>query len=225
MYPPPTFSLCYATRRPDCIRPKIEEWRIRATGEDNIEVFLCVDAEDDDSLAVASGVKDVLLLSQPDKPYTCVKAWNLAALQAKGDIIIAVDDDHEPPPAWDYLLEFCAKGEWWKEPRVVLVDDIISNGTLATLPIITKAWHDKVGYLLNPEYESMYMDTELTHHSKLLGMRIDAIELKFPHKHHTRGDRPKDDVDEKHSSAARVEQGRLVFERRLAQGFPLAARL
>ena len=44
----------------------------------------------------------------------------------------------------------------------VLVHDVI-EGRIATLPIVDRAWYDRHGYVLYPEYLHMFCDDDLTH--------------------------------------------------------------
>ncbi len=224
MTTPPIFSICYASKRPDVIKRKVNEWLTRASYPDAVEVIVCVDEDDGASFKVASAIKGVAVVKQTDKPYDCVKAFNLAAAHSTGDIIMGLDDDQEPCPAWDHLIQFSHPGDWWLNPHVIAPRDGVVSERCG-MPIVTRAWYNMVGgHLFYPEYRSMYADSDLTEQGKVLGMWLPVDNTTIKHQHHTQGKRTKDAVDELHCGAERCEHGRLIFERRRAEGFPLVTR-
>lgn len=206
---PPTFSLCYATRRPQCVKTVLDAWMTRADKPEAIEIIVAHDADQqppEDSRA--------RFVVQRQTPYNCVRAWNLAAQESRGDILVAVSDDFMPPWHWDTaILHASPIGV-----EVIRVSDGGRSG-LCTLPVVWRNWYRSRGFLFYPEYESMFCDTELTAHADQLGRLGDAPGLLFEHLHPTFNTRAADDVDRAHSSNERFRRGQQVFLRRLLDGF------
>lgn len=148
-----------------------------------------------------------------------VQAANVAAQKSKGDILIYLSDDFKCPDNWGQLVlkEF----EGVTEPRLIKVDDCLQPFHVAvlTIPIMNRALYEKLGYFWHPEYKSMFVDEDLYWTAKKLGALKMCPHLKFPHEHVSIG---KADNDETYKrSAANWEQGKAVFARRKAAGFPI----
>lgn len=218
------FSLCYATRRSWTISHVVGEWLKNAVSPESVEVVICVDSDDLLSVKKAQTViesrKDCSLVIQEKSPFNCVKAWNLAATQSKGEVLIMISDDFVPPKNWDKdLLDL--KPGWTQGEFVVRVNDC-NNSTQDkpfTLPILTRSRYERFGYVFWPEYESMFSDTEFGERAEIDGVVINAKTLLFEHMHHTCLKRNEDDVDRQHSSDERWARGKAVYTRRKMSAF------
>lgn len=148
-----------------------------------------------------------------------VEATNNAAKEAKGDILLYLSDDFKCPDNWGQLIlkEF----EGVTEPMLLKVDDCLQkfNVPVLTIPIMNRALYEKLGYFWHPEYKSMFCDEDLFWTAKKLGALKLAEHLKFPHEHVSTGKAENDDTYRR--SAANWEQGKAVFAKRKAAGFPL----
>lgn len=216
----PTFSLVYASRRPNVFIRTINQWHSQAADKSQLEWILCLDSDDAASLSLIPAVPEFVRLGvQSDLPSDCVKAWNFAASMATGRVLIAVSDDFVAPPRWDQQLLEVGLGRWIDQEAVIQVDDG-QAARLVTLPIVTRRRYDRYGYLFHPSYQSMYADDELTAVAVRDGILFGAPEVLFQHRHWNSGGRTKDHVDAAHSSAERMLQGRRTFEARRAAGFP-----
>ena len=215
----PTFSLCYTSRRPHAIVPVVNEWRTKAEDWSDVEVIITIDSDDPNGLAAANKVQGAKVIVQDRLPGNCVKGWNLAAYHSTGQVLIAISDDFDPPNGWDSGLKSLDPKDWMFSPRVVLVNDSYIQD-LCTLPIVTRAWYSRFGYLFYPAYESIYCDTELTYQAKKDKCLLRAMHLVFVHCHPDNQMRHRDKVDLAHSSKERYRSGKAIFDARKKKHFP-----
>lgn len=148
-----------------------------------------------------------------------VDATNNAAKRASGNILIYLSDDFDCTNEWDKLIE--KEFEGVTKPMILKVDDCLQKFDVAvlTIPIMNRAMYEKLGYFWHPEYKSMFVDEDLYWTAKKLGALKLAPHLKFPHNHYSIGKAPADDTYRR--SEANWNQGKAVFARRKAAGFPL----
>lgn len=226
------FSLLYTTRRPQHIRAVIERWFSSARFPEDVEMIICVDADDEDGRKEAEVAchelreqsRNVRYVVQAELPGNCVKGWNRAAEFAEGHALIAISDDFFPPNHWDsQLMDLPVIGsQWLHGDYAVLVSDGLYN-SICTLGIITRARYLRFGYFWYPYYESMFCDDDLTERAIIDEALIDARHLRFQHQHIDNGKREKDAVDAVHASDDRAATGRLLHGLRKARAFPIDA--
>lgn len=217
----PSFSLCLATARPDLAATVVSRWE-RAAWDTDIEFIVCVDeaqASETGYLQYMPEGKYTKLIIQRKAPFNCVHAWNTAAAASRGKVLILISDDFYPPYGWDVSLKSLKGGEWMNEEKVVLVSDGPHDSEVCTLPILTRARYKKIGYALYPQYESMFSDTDLTHHAEYVNVLLRAKHLVFRHGHPDGSGRNRDDVDLKHASIERYDRGQRLFNLRARCGF------
>ncbi len=218
------FSLCYATRRSWYIGPAVNEWLKTAANPESVEIVVCVDSEDILSVKKAKDISDsnknVSLVIQDAPPFNSVKAWNLAAKNTKGQVLIMISDDFVPPKNWDKDLLSVKEG-WAQGEYVVRVNDCNNSAQDKpfTLPILTRSRYQRFGYVFWYEYESMFSDTEFGELAEMDGIVINAKTLLFEHIHHSCYKRGEDDVDRQHSCRERWDRGEAIYKRRKKCGF------
>lgn len=228
-------SLLYTSCRPGRVDETLMRWHrmISQGGVVNVEFILSHDYRDvktkEAMESCADRYFDTILcinavLEVPPGPRSCVRGWNRCAEMARGDILICISDDFYPPEDWDEKIMNCADAGWWNEDHAVMVSDGCTpqGALLMTLPIITRERYRKLGYVLHPDYLSMYCDNEAAEHAINDGAFIDARGLLFEHRHFVNAKRQHDGFDDRHSSAERMECGRRIFEARRSLGFPKA---
>jgi len=223
--PPPTYSLCYTSRRPASIAARVRQWRERAARPDDLEVVIAVDADDSASAAAARTVPGARVIEQTVAPFNCVRGWNAAAAAACGRVLVAMADDIEPPPQWDEALRQLSPGWMDRETVVLTADDLYK--TECHLGIVSRPRYERLGYLFFPGYESMYCDVDMAEHARRDGVLLDARrELCFQHHHVANRRRAADAVDAVHSSPSRYQNGAALIQRRRNEGFatPTATR-
>lgn len=148
-----------------------------------------------------------------------VEATNKAAKMAKGNILIYLSDDFKCPDNWIELIlkEF----EGVTKPMLLKVHDCLQgfDVPVLTIPIMNRALYERLGYFWHPEYKSMFVDEDLYWTARKLGALKFAPHLKFPHEHVSIGMAQDDETYRR--SAANWEQGKAVFAKRKAAGFPV----
>lgn len=148
-----------------------------------------------------------------------VEATNYVAKEAKGDILVYLSDDFKAPDNWGQLIlkEF----EGATGPRLIKIDDCLQkfDVPVLTCPIMNRALYERLGYFWYPEYKSMHVDVDLYETVKRLGALKFCPHLKFPHEHVSIGKAPMDETYRR--SSANWDQGKAVFAKRKAAGFPV----
>lgn len=148
-----------------------------------------------------------------------VEATNRAAKEAKGDILIYLSDDFDCPENWGPLVlkEF----EGVEGPCLLKVDDCLQpfHVPVLTIPIMNRALYERLGYFWHPEYKSMFVDEHLYQVCKKHNWLKLAPHLKFPHNHVSIGKAQDDETYRR--SAANWEQGKALFAKHKAMGFPI----
>lgn len=143
---------------------------------------------------------------------SAVDAFNRAAEAATGDLFVCISDDMECFEAWDTALMTATAN---KENFLLKTDDGLQP-TLVTLPIMDRKYYESFGYVYNPAYAHMWVDTELTAVALMTGRYL-KCNLKFPHAHYTT-DRSKYDEINRRNDATWL-QGETLFYQRLQNNF------
>lgn len=215
------FSLIHPSRnRPEMAEQALMEWTNKLSGENPYEYLLSIDDDERDKDAYSEVARRFggRLIVHDNRSY--VEAVNHAARLCDGDFLIVVSDDFGCPERWDVsLVEVAAD----RKDVAILVHDAV-DGRIMTLPIVGRAFYERLGYVFYPEYSSLFCDDELTEVAKLTGSLVDATHLVFPHRHHSVGQTPFDKTYERQDSNRAWWEGWRLFEKRKAVGFGLRAR-
>jgi hypothetical protein len=150
---------------------------------------------------------------------------NYAAKISHGKILILVADDFFSAPHWDTNILNLLNGKLdqevviWPDTGIPSFDD-----HFISLPILTRAYYERIGYLFWPEYTSFYADADFTGMAK--ANKVEVINargvLKFKH---VRGGLDQSfpfhsDPAYKKNGGEVGEAGGKLFGRRQAAGFP-----
>lgn len=148
-----------------------------------------------------------------------VEATNIAAKKSSGDILLYLSDDFKCFDNWGLAVLKEFEGE--SRPLLLKVDDCLQKFTVPvlTIPIMNRALYERLGYFWHPEYKSMFCDEQLYWVTHKLGAIKMCPHLKFPHEHPANGKAPDDETYRR--SAANWEQGKAVFAKHKALGFPI----
>jgi hypothetical protein len=106
-------------------------------------------------------------------------------------------------------------------PLLLKVDDCLQKFEVPvlTIPMMNRKLYEKLGYFWHPEYKSMFVDCDLFETVKKMGALKNAKHLKFEHQHVSVGKAPDDETYR--NSAKNWEQGKALFAKRKAMGFPV----
>lgn len=144
-----------------------------------------------------------------------VAAWNAACEHPEAkdcQIIVQLSDDWDCFPGWDDAIE--ARLDITKE-RALHINDGCRPDTdwLMCMPIITRKRYEAHGWLLHPDYKSIYSDTDFSVRSYYDKIVIQARDLLFQHRHPLFG-HGEDDITYAHGNdPERYEAGRKTFMR------------
>lgn len=193
---------------------RYSEW-IMMADDYRIEYIVSIDNDDPQAELYEDSFVNVVR----NDTNNVVAATNKAAKETEGDILIYVSDDFSCPNGWDTLVE--KEFEGVTEPMLLKVDDCLQgfDVRVLTIPIMNRALYEKLGYFWHPEYKSMFVDEDLWWTCRNNGWLKKAPHLKFPHNHHSLGKCQNDETYRR--SEANWDQGKAVFARRKAAGFPL----
>tara|TARA_R110000868_G_scaffold18657_3_gene81656 strand:+ start:138 stop:2372 length:2235 start_codon:yes stop_codon:yes gene_type:complete len=171
-------SLVHATRGRVPLAVKARQtWLNRAADPDSIEHIFGLDIDDESSVFLA--IHNHVLLPGNGGP---VAAWNAAAEKSKGQVIVQMSDDFDPPMHWDKLI-LEAIGDTTK-PAVLAVSDGHRDDGLLCMAIVTRARYQQQGHLFHPEFFSMHSDDWFTECANRDGVIIDARDrITFEHLH------------------------------------------
>lgn len=210
------YGLVYPTRRGGCIPSVVKMWESRAGRGAQFNWCVGINEDDADCLKVVQG----LYLPHVAMGHDYVAACNAAAAKMVDscDVVVVVSDDFVPPLRWNEALD-AAIGQRPDRDFVVHVHDG-GSGDLCTMPIVGVDRIKRFGWLFFPGYQSLFSDTELTYRAQLDDRLIEARHILFEHMHPVNKKRHEDDVDRAHASQQRWDDGKLLFNQRLAAGFP-----
>ena len=215
-------SIIHPSRqRPDICFHVAAKWLTLADNPPEIEYIVSIDTTDptkDLYFEKFQEFPEFNLIVNDNK--TMVQAVNVGAEKAQNDLFVVVSDDFDCFPSWDTWLLKQVEGK--KDFAVKVPDGYVKDYFLQTLPICDRTYWERFGYIYNPVYTHMYVDTEATAVAYMMGKMIfipDEGNPCFRHLHYTRGLSPKDEVNEKNDST--YQSGAKIFYERLAKDFDL----
>jgi len=206
-------SLLHPTlKRPDRSKVTIEKWLANA-GITDFEVIVSLDSTDPNLPTYQEIHKARTIVFMENR--NAIQAINLAALNARGDIMIVVSDDTDCPNEWGQKILQASRGrtDW-----IMKVNDGIQRWII-TMPVMDRAYYNRFGYIYHPGYHHMFCDTELTHVADLLKRTIKREELLFPHRHYSVTKQRPDEVSKQ--ADATWNQGKELYLQRVREKFGL----
>ena len=187
-----------------------KRWMDAAAMPERVEHLFAVDPDDSESVEGMAG-HEVLVVKEDGKG--CVGAWNLAAEKSRGEILVQLSDDWVPSKGWD--LEFERRLLDVTKPAVLRVSDGHRMDDLLCMAIFTRAWYEKMGWFLSPDYFGVYSDDEFSYRAYEAGVVIDARDLILEHEHPSFDTAvEEDETYRRQNSSANYQKGREVFLRR-----------
>lgn len=210
-------SLIHPSRgRPQKAKETYDNWvaksySVRRFGKPDFEHILVVDSDDPKAKEYEG--------AYIGNHQSVVHATNIGARMANRDILLYLSDDFDCPQDWDLLIQIEFRD--FVGPALLKVDDCLQkfHVPVLTIPIMNRAFYLRTGYFWNPLYKSMFVDEDLYWTARKLEALRFAPHLKFPHNHVSIGKAENDETYRR--SAANWDQGKEVFRRRKAAGFPL----
>jgi hypothetical protein len=146
-----------------------------------------------------------------------VAASNVAALKTKYDYIILVSDDMYPCKNWDTKILNAFKLYKNKEAIIQIHDSIRCD--ILTIPIMNRLAYNKLGYIYNPKYISMYADNDLMMVAKKHNMYYLHNDIVFDHRHYSVGKSKLDYTYRRENSSVAFDHGKRLFNYRCEHEF------
>lgn len=220
----PLFSILHTSARPDTWRAIYDAWIAAAVNPEQVEYVLCVDERwgFDRRMGWNGWVNERSGNNvQWNNQRRCyVDGVNIAARASTGRILIVDADDQWPCEGWDERLrnaELIGKTDFESPGEEFVIE--VSTGTpsehergILVMPILSRTRYERLGYVLYPEYESMYADNDFCEHAKQDGVIIDARYLMFPHRHPINQQAQEDEAYRQQNRAEAYNHGKTIFD-------------
>ncbi len=219
-----TFSVLHATRgRPAKAHGVMRLFEDLACLPSHTEYIFCRDKDENPSNAYfKTGFFRCREVENPG--VGSAPAWNHAAEESEGHILIQSQDDIEPPKDWDALIMDRVTREigidWKERPWFMAVSDGYTARDLCCTAIMNRAYMKLEGHFLFPGYRSVFSDDEATyralrHNRDGTATMILARDIAFKHHHYTHDPAVKcDKTYEESNSAENYRLGRALFHQR-----------
>ena len=223
-------SIIHPSRqRPKIAVDVVNKWLLNAKNWKEIEYLVSLDADDPTTNEYERLLEKTPLFQYNKSPFkkilispntSMVEAVNRGASQATGNLLIVVSDDFDCFPNWDEWLISQVEGK--EDFAVKVPDGYVKDYYLQTLPICDRKYYNRFGYIYNPLYRHMYVDTEASVVAYMLGRMIvipDEGNPIFRHLHYTRGLSVRDEINVRNDST--YGSGGNTFYHRLISNFGL----
>ena len=207
-----------------------EEWSACARYPEGIEYFIGADENDvtkDDYKKIFENMNHKfasfeLSINPTTNIIQCIN-FLATKISPTTELILSVSDDQGSEQDWDVkLLELLNGVDNFKTPKFIGVDDgMHPYGNFLYYIIVNRAYYNKFGHLLYPEYDGCYGDDDICCKSKAMGCVINAPHIKFQHRHHSLGMTPFDATYAKHNNVADAERNHLIFIERQKRNFDI----
>jgi hypothetical protein len=215
------YSLIHPSRSSSRVQKAFDacyQWLRNASDDIQFEYILSLDSDDEAVPHFQKAFSDfvnVPITIITNNNRSIVDAVNRAAEISTGDILIVVSDDFSCPVNWDREILKAVEG---KQDWVLKVDD--GSGTwIVTLPIMDQEYYEKAGFIYDPSYTHLFVDTAQTHKAILSGKIIYAEHLTFVHHHPDLGKGVKDALNERNNKT--WFQGEKVYIEQVKKYFGL----
>ena len=212
-----------------------QAWLAAADNPARVEYLLGVD---DDDPALAEYVRLFTTNEQQNSHANCsiivarsrtiITAMNNLALEAapSSEIMISVSDDVWPQKGWDTrLLSESQDISNLSTPRFFGVGDGVNEFGAFVIYVANRAYYNRLGWVLCPEYDGLYADSEMSRVAKLTGTLKPCPGLRFEHQHFSKSPTPEelDATYQRHNNSESQKRNWAIFERRLAKSFDIPA--
>lgn len=198
--------------RPEQAYKASELWVKRAKHSSRIKEIICLDTDDPEAKKYENYHERSMMVIHDNKGMVDAVNRGYGFLD-ENQIIITMYDDFEPPQDYDYYLELLLKDH---SGHAVFVDCDSQNG-LQTIQIACSNLFKRWGYVLYPEYYSMYSDNDFTTQATMEGIAIDArFAMHFTHKHPLiTGVGEMDETYNRSNSNEHYKSGEKIYKKRL----------
>lgn len=222
----PTFE------RPQMSYKAFREWSSNASHPNEIEYLLGLDESDrrireyEEVFSKEKNESSVGRFLLNIGPSSCaVQALNRIAtmISPTSELIVEVLDDVSCFKGWDdALFKLLENVNNFEEPKMICTHDGLRDyGVVFTQPIMNRACYNKFGYVIYPEYTSMFADNDFTEVARRTGFIINAPHIMFKHNHYTIGGNPIDSTYQRRNNQEEFNKNHLIYQQRHSRNFDL----
>jgi len=164
-----------------------------------------------------------------------IDAFNRDVPKTGWDIIVCTSDDIRFKKGFDLQIDSDVQEAGWKftqnpeleNPRMdpgifdctVWYGDGAPHGKIMTVPIMTRKYYERLGYIYNPQYQSLFCDEEAIYVGEKLGKIFYSSADILEHLHPAWGKAAMDPQYQYTQSF--YSKDKAVFDQRKAMNFPL----
>jgi hypothetical protein len=193
-------------------------WLERAAHPDRVAYYFGINEGDSEVVEQLKHYPHAMSAAVPKGHSTAVANYNAAAQAAAESgarIFIMAQSDVYPPHGWDEMI-VQAMTPHMDQPTVLHVSDGFRSDTDPLMTIMCYNWRWWLGreWLLCPEYDGYWSDTEYSFRTYQEGVVKQARHIKFYHDHPAFTGAPSDDVYRRQQKPEANERGKAVFVRR-----------
>lgn len=187
-------SLIHPSRgRPRKAYEAATKW-ISRSGVNEIEYILSIDEDEPFAPEYQRLFTELTYIVRPNR--SAVEAINNAAQKTTGDLLVVMSDDFECPKNWGQIIEKTTRN---KKDFLLKVHDG-TQSWIVTLPIMDRAYYERLGHIYHPNFRHMFCDTWMTHQADATGKMVVRNEIVFKHNHYSVTREGRDEVSKKADS-------------------------
>lgn len=209
------FSILHATRRADDALKAMYFWLSQADNASAIEWIFAVDEDDQETIKKLHGYRVVKVSGKDKGP---VAAWNAAAKESSGKILVQMSDDWIPCLHWDLAIA-SRLSEKIDGEAALQISDGHRKDDLMCMAILTRKYYDRYGYVFYPEYFSMYSDNEFTLQAQRDGVIVEAKDIVFQHAHPVFQGKKFEEMDavyQRSNASENYQSGKKILDSRMS---------
>lgn len=208
-------AVAHPTCRPDEAMAVRRMWLERAVNPDAIEYFFGIDAATAASGHLIADLPHAISAPVPEGYSTAVANYNAAAMACDAPVVIAAQDDIYPPPGWDLAVWQAIQPHTARPAALWLHDGHRGdNDPLMVIMCVTRPYLKAQGYLLCPDYDGYWSDTEFSWRAHRDGIVHDARHIKFFHNHPAFTGAASDEHYQRQQNPTANARGKAIFQKR-----------
>jgi hypothetical protein len=214
----PRIAVAHPTCRPDKAETVRQMYLERAARPESVAYFFGVCESDTEVVETLAHYPHAVSKAVPEGHASAVANYNAAARAATASgakIFLAVQDDLYPPHGWDEQIVQAFKAHM-DRPAVLHMSDGFRAANDPLMVIMCWNWRWWLGreWLLSPEYDGYWSDTEYSYRAHRDGVVVPAHHIKFYHDHPAFTGAPTTEEYQRQSNPEANQRGKAVFCKR-----------
>lgn len=216
-------------KRPEMSYNTCLEWLHNCSNPNDVEYLIGLDDDDTSKEQYKEKFKNFtwwgrFKIDIGDSTDSVKASYRVAkTISDTSEILFQISDDVSSIPQWDIKIKEAFNGiDNFNTPKALFVNDgYWTFGTIFVHPIMNRALYNKLGFILYPEYTSMFADNDFTEVCRKLNCFIEAPYITFKHKHYSIGMNKFDETYARRNNPIEFEKNHKIFLERQKRGFDL----